>query len=77
MGFILRRELFIFGVLLLTLIFLMHPDLLNAPHQRFTLMMERGNFFHPFVYTLLAYLFITILHFFYLSLKKIISTKKS
>lgn len=73
---LLRRELFIFGVLLLALAFLMHPDLLSAPRERFALMMEKGNFFHPFFYTILPYLFIALLRFFYRILKKFLSRKQ-
>ncbi|MFZ2890202.1 MAG: hypothetical protein WA010_07000 [Sulfuricurvum sp.] len=75
MGLILRRELLIFVILMLILAPLIHPDFLNAPVERFKLMMEKENFFHPFIYILILYLLIAALRFFYLSLTKLLSKR--
>ncbi|MFA6143844.1 MAG: hypothetical protein WCW84_02430 [Sulfurimonas sp.] len=57
----LLREIAIFGVLLPILALLMHPDFLGNPLLRFNTMLERGNYFHPLVYTTILYSIIAIL----------------
>jgi len=59
----LTKEIFIYIILFVVLAFLMHPDLLETPLERFSHMMERGNFFHPFIYSILLYIFLFILRF--------------
>ncbi len=54
------REGAIFALLLVTFALLMHPDLLHEPAARFSQLMGRGDYFHPFIYTALLYL-ITLL----------------
>ena len=54
------REAAVYLLLLVTLALLMHPDLLGST-ARFSQMTERGNFFHPFIYTGLIYLILLLL----------------
>ena len=55
---ILKKELIIYTALLTSLILLMHPDLLSEPTDRLKTMQEMGNYVHPLLYTLFAYLVI-------------------
>jgi len=57
------REMTIYVILLVALALLMHPDLLSNPTERFSLMQERKNYFHPLVYTFIIYLFLLIVRF--------------
>jgi len=57
------KELVIFTVLFFTLALAMHPDLLGDFSSRYTLMDERGNFFHPFIYTTIVYIILFIFRF--------------
>lgn len=45
---------------MLLLASLIHPDLLTNPLERFTLMNERGNYFHPFLYSFAAYILVIL-----------------
>ncbi len=54
-----RKELIIFGILLIVLTLLMHPDMLSNPLERFEMMSRRANFAHPLLYTGVLY-FITV-----------------
>ncbi|MGE3613280.1 MAG: hypothetical protein AB7G20_07405 [Sulfurimonas sp.] len=49
-------EILYFMVLLLILAFMQHPDLLSSPLERVSLMAEKGNFIHPFLWTSGVYL---------------------
>jgi hypothetical protein len=51
-------ELIYFLALLLILSFLQHSDLLSSPLQRFNLMIDQGNFIHPFIWTFGLYILI-------------------
>ncbi len=51
-----KKELIIYGILLILLTLLMHPDLLSSPAERFEIMKRRANFAHPFLYTGILYL---------------------
>ncbi|MFH0709534.1 MAG: hypothetical protein V2A75_04940 [Pseudomonadota bacterium] len=73
----LLREIAIFGILLPILAFLMHPDLLNNPLLRFATMMEKGNYFHPLVYTAIVYSIIAILRMILQLGKRLFSSKKT
>lgn len=56
----LKRESIIYFVILLLLALLSHGDLVTNPLSRFEMMMERGNYFHPFVYAFVLYAIILI-----------------
>lgn len=59
------RELTIYITLLVVFALLIHPDLLGDPMSRVAHWIERGNFYHPFVYTFFVYLVLLLLRFFY------------
>jgi len=69
------REVAFFATLLIFLAFVMHPDLLSNPNERFSLMQERDNFIHPFIYAFIVYIFFGIIR---IIVKKVINifTKK-
>ena len=56
----LKREIFYYLLTLLILALIMHFDLLSDPLARFELMQEKGNYTHPFLYTLIIYSVILI-----------------
>jgi len=56
-----KIELIYFGILLLTLALFMHQDLLISPLDRISLMNEKGNFIHPFLWTFIIYCTIGVL----------------
>jgi len=57
------REMTIYVILLVALALIMHPDLLPNPTERFSLMQERQNYFHPLIYTFIVYFFFFIPRF--------------
>jgi len=57
------REMAIYAILLVALAFLMHPDLIPNPAERFSVMQERANYSHPFIYAFLIYIFLFIVRF--------------
>ena len=50
-----KKELIIYLAMFLVLALLSHSDLLSTPSERFQLMYEKGNYFHPFLYTFVLY----------------------
>jgi hypothetical protein len=54
---VLLREMAIYAIILLTMAFLIHPDLLTDPAQRVEILKDRGNYLHPLVYAGVLYLF--------------------
>jgi len=56
------REVAIYATLLIILMFIVHPDLL-ASLDRISLMIERKNYFHPFIYTFFIYILLSIIRF--------------
>jgi ABC-type multidrug transport system fused ATPase/permease subunit len=64
------REVVVFTTLLIFLALMMHPDLLSHPQERFSLMQERENFLHPFIYTFIIY---TVIGVFRWIVKKVIN----
>lgn len=50
-----KREVIIYIVMLFVLAIVMHMDLLSNPSSRFELMVEKGNYSHPFLYTFVIY----------------------
>jgi hypothetical protein len=57
------REVVIYTTLLVTLALVMHPDLLSSAFERFSSMQERRNYFHPFIYAFVVYLFLAFFRF--------------
>ena len=57
----LKREALIYIVMLLVLALVMHLDLLNNPVSRFEIMVEKGNYSHPFLYTFFIYAILFII----------------
>ncbi len=53
---ILIREGMIFLLMVAVSALIIHPDLLNAPMERLSLMSERGNYLHPLIYGGILYL---------------------
>ena len=72
----LKKELLIYTALLTALILLMHPDLLTKPTVRLGTMQEMGNYVHPLLYTLFAYLVIYFFRAVFSFGKKLIFKKK-
>jgi len=60
---VLTKELTIYVVLFVLLALLMHPDLLETPSSRFSLMLERENFYHPLLYSFILYVLLYIFRF--------------
>lgn len=50
-----KREVIIYIIMLLVLTLVMHFDLLTDPASRFEIMVEKGNYSHPFIYTFVIY----------------------
>ena len=50
-----KREVLIYIAMLLLLAIVMHMDLLSDPASRFEIMVEKGNYSHPFLYTFFVY----------------------
>ena len=56
-----KREALIYIAMLLVLTLVMHIDLLSNPASRFEIMVEKGNYSHPFLYTFIIYSIILII----------------
>ena len=52
---IIKREALYYLLTLLALALIMHIDLLSDPFARLDTMHEKGNYSHPFLYTLIVY----------------------
>ena len=50
-----KKEFFIYLAMLLVLALISHGDLLSSPSERFKIMVEKENYFHPFLYTFILY----------------------
>lgn len=50
-----KKEFFYYMLTLIALALIMHIDLLSDPSARLTTMQEKGNYFHPFLYSLIIY----------------------
>lgn len=50
-----KKEFFIYIIMLLVLTIVMHSDILSDPFLRFNIMFEKENYTHPFLYTLVIY----------------------
>ena len=56
-----KKEAIIYLATLLILALIMHIDLLSDPSSRLSIMQEKGNYFHPFLYSFIIYAVILIL----------------
>ena len=61
---VLIREGSIFFLILIILAGVLHPDLFVNPVNRFSLMQEKVNYYHPFIYTFFVYSILYLLRFF-------------
>ena len=52
---VIKKEALYYLLTLLVLALIMHTDLLSDPFARFDTMHEKGNYSHPFLYTLIVY----------------------
>jgi len=68
------KELIIVGGIMVLLALAIHPDLLSDPLGRFNLMQERGNYFHPFLYTVLIYTISGVVRLSLIFLKRLFSS---
>ena len=57
---IIKKELTIYFVILFLLAIVQHSDLLTSPLHRFEDMQSLGNYFHPFLWGGVVYIFILI-----------------
>lgn len=55
---------------------ILHPDLLSDPMERFTVMSDRANYYHPFLFGLIPYLIIGLFRLLYLGIRKIIKRRR-
>lgn len=56
-----KIELIYFTLILLVLAVVQHSDLLVAPLERASLMAEKGNYLHPFLWSFAVYFVVAIL----------------
>jgi len=56
-----KKEALYYLLTLLALALIMHIDLLSDPFERFETMHEKGNYFHPFLYSFIVYGIILII----------------
>ena len=56
-----KREIFVYLVMLFVLGLVMHSDLLSDPSSRFQMMHEKGNYSHPFLYTFFVYIILFLI----------------
>ena len=56
-----KKEIFIYLVMLFLLALVTHSDLLSDPSSRFQMMHEKGNYSHPFLYTFVLYIVLFII----------------
>ena len=71
-----RKELLIYTILTLMSGLLFHPDLLTEPLQRLSLMYERSNYYHPFLFGLGVYLLVAIPRLLYFAVQKLMKRSK-
>ena len=50
-----KKEMLYYLLTLLALALIMHIDLLSDPFARLNTMQEKGNYFHPFLYSFIIY----------------------
>ncbi len=52
---LIKKEIIVYLAMVFILTLVMHNDLLSSPLIRLELMYEKGNYSHPFLYTLIVY----------------------
>lgn len=72
---ILKKELLIYTALLILMIILIHPDLLTHPSMRLELMQEKGNYIHPFLYTIIIYIVLSVFRIAFVLIMKLFGKK--
>lgn len=70
-----KIELIVYFITLAAVAVFMHPDLLSDPASRFSHMLERQNYFHPFIYSFIIYLLAGLLRVIVIAVKKIIQKR--
>lgn len=65
------KELALYLIVLFVLAASVHPDLFRGPLDRLALMVQRENYLHPFVYTLLGYIFLWLFRLFFSAVFKV------
>ena len=58
---IVQKEVAVFLILMVLLSLLTHPDLLSSPIARLDMMQELGNYLHPLLWSMAAYILIGII----------------
>jgi hypothetical protein len=58
---IIKTEIIYFVLILAVLAVLQHSDLLHSPLERMSLMSEKGNYFHPLLWTSAVYLVVGLI----------------
>ena len=58
---VIKKEVLIYLATLLILALIMHIDLLSDPSSRLSLMQQKENYSHPFLYSFIIYVVILIL----------------
>ena len=66
-----KKELLIYLLTVVVSALVMHPDLLSDPAARFSMMSDRANYYHPFLFGLVPYLIIGLFRLLYLGIQKI------
>ncbi len=61
---VLIREGIVFFLILIVLAGIMHPDLFIDPSNRLSLMQEKSNYYHPFIYAFIVYIVLFIFRYF-------------
>ena len=56
-----KKELIYFTFVLVVLALLQHSDFLSHPLDRFGLMAEKGNYYHPLIWAFGAYLIVVMM----------------
>lgn len=64
-----KREIYIFLTILILLAAIWHSDLLTDPMGRVDLMSQRGNYAHPFIWSISIYVIVLMVR---VSVKKVI-----
>jgi len=56
-----KIEVILYIAMLIVLTLVMHFDILRNPSSRFEIMVEKGNYSHPFLYTFIIYSILLII----------------
>jgi len=72
-----KKEILYYLVTLIVLALIMHFDLLSDPLARIEAMKEKGNYFHPFIYSFVVYSVMLVLRIIIDLISKIFEKKSS